>query len=947
MTHPNKSCDAFSRLAECLPDGVARYDRAGRLTYRNRAFRQLDPDLRALSASPTPNTAHSGKSTLYDQLREIIASGTPGAIDLCWQDAAGQSQHFELRAVPEHNVAGEVDGVLAIARNVSKQRETHRQLCLLKFALDHVSEAIYLIDENARLLHVNDASCRALGYAYAELMAMSVFEIDPDYSSTAWNEHWQEMLHTGSRTLTSRHRHKDGRLFPVEIRAARFEFDGCIYNLALVQDISERELAAQAARRQEHEFMALVENSPDTIARYDRKCRRLYSNASLIRLAGVPAERMLGQRPSEYNLSHSALSYEKALLAVIASGEGREIEHTWPAADGRMLYSHLILTPELDSAGEVASVLVVGRDITALKESERRLCQAEAMARLGHWQWECNSRKISVSGEMTRIFGKASDWQPKIDQVLALILDEDRKPLLKAFREACKRGDAELTLGGYRIRIGKQVLHLHTHLRIEYDQQGKPSRLIGTTQDISELKNFESRLQEMAFHDSLTGLPNRVLLGERLNHCLEKAARHGGTLGLIILDIDRFKEVNDTHGHDQGDLLLHESAERLRRLMRDYDTVARLGGDEFAIVLPNIREAADLGSISRKILDTLAQPFLLGTQEAFISASIGIAVFPSDGRSASELFQYADSALYDAKGRGRAGFRFYSAELTARSKERATLEMALRRAEAAGELEVFYQPKIDLASGRLVGAEALLRWRHPSFGLVQPDKFIGIAEDTGLIVSIGAWVLNQACLAAQRWNESGERRLKIAVNLSSRQFRDNDLVATVIRALRLTGCNPAWLEFEITESLLLDDNKEIGIALKAFRDMGISIAIDDFGTGYSSLAYLKRFPINVLKIDRSFISDVMLDRDSTELVKGIITMAHSLRLELVAEGIETEEQELFLQAHGCHLGQGYRYSKPIPGEAFERLPLMLSETLPRLFSAHDWEAARSDAAPLQ
>lgn len=947
MTHPSPPRDDFGKLAEHLPDGVARYDRAGRLTYRNTAYRQLDPEQRVLGAPAATDPIDPAQLPLYDQLRKVIANGTPGAIDLCWQDAAGQTRHIELRTSPERNAAGEIDGVLAIARNVSQQREMHRQLCLLKFALDHVSDAVYLIDENGRLLHVNDASCRALGYTYDELMAMSLFDIDPDYSSAAWEEHWQHILHTGSRTLTSRQRHKDGRLFPVEIRAARFEFDGSIYNLALVQDISERELAAQAARRREHEFTTLVENSPDTIARYDRQCRRLYSNASLVRLAGMPAGQMLGRRPAECNPGTSALAYEKALLAVVASGEGREIEYTWPAADGRMLCSHLILTPELAPDGQVASVLVVGRDITALKESERRLRQAEAMARLGHWQWECSSRKISISDEMSRIFGKAADWQPKINQFLALLLDEDRKPMLKAFRDACERREAELTLGGYRIRIAKQVLHLHTHIRIEYDPAGKPRRLVGTTQDISELKNFESRLQEMAFHDSLTGLPNRVLLGERLNHCLEKTARHAGTLGLIILDIDRFKEINDTHGHDLGDLLLHEAAERLRRLVRDYDTVARLGGDEFAIVLPNIREAADLGSISRKILDSLAQPFALGSQEAFISASIGIAVFPSDGSNATELFQYADSALYDAKDRGRAGFRFYSAELTAKAKERAMLEMALRRAEAAGELALFYQPKIDLANGRLVGAEALLRWRHPGIGLVEPEKFIGIAEDTGLIVSIGTWVLRQACLDARRWNESGERGLKIAVNLSSRQFRDNDLVATVVGALQQTGCQPAWLEFEITESLLLDDNQEIGIALKAFREMGISIAIDDFGTGYSSLAYLKRFPINVLKIDRSFISDVMLDRDSTELVKGIITMAHSLRLELVAEGIETEEQEAFLQAHGCHLGQGYRYSKPIPGEAFERLPLMLNAKRPRLFPALDWDVAKPGAAPLQ
>ncbi|MBS4020530.1 MAG: EAL domain-containing protein [Dechloromonas sp.] len=939
MTQPTEPFDDFRKLAENLPDVVVRYDRTGRPTYVNTAYRQLNSEQKSL----TPETTNH--SPLHERLRQVIGSGSHSeAIDLSWQDASGHTQYFELHTAPEFDSEGKIDSIVAIARNVSKQRETHRQLCLLKFALDHVAEAIYLIDENAKLLHVNDASCRALGYAYGELMKMSVFDIDPDYSPNAWNEHWQQMLHQGSRTLTSHHKKRDGCLFPVEIKAARFEFDGSIYNLALVQDITERTRAEHAARRREHEFRTLVENSPDTIARYDRKCRRLYGNASLARLAGVSVDSLIGKRPTENPLGASAFAYENALRTVIASGERREFEHTWPTTDGRMICSHLMLTPELSEDGQVASVLVVGRDITALKESELRLRQAEAMARLGHWQWEYSSKKITVSEEMCRIFGKTAAWQPRIDQILGMIVDEDRESLLKVFNDACARKETELALGGYRILIANQVLHLHTHIRLEYDQDGKPRRLIGTTQDISELKSYESRLQEIAFHDALTGLPNRTLLGERLNHCLEKAERHRGTLGLMILDIDHFKEVNDTHGHDLGDILLHESAERLRRLVRDYDTVARLGGDEFAIVLPNIREAADLGSISRKILAALAKPFQLGNQEAFITASIGIAVFPSDGRSAADLFQYADSALYDAKGRGRAGFRFYSTELTAKSKERAMLETALRRAEAADELEVFYQPKIDLANGCLVGAEALIRWRHPSLGLVQPDKFIGIAEDTGLIVNIGSWVLKQACLAAKRWNGSGGRQLKIAVNLSSRQFRDNDLVATVTSTLEASGCKPSWLEFEITESLLLDDNKEIGIALKAFREMGISIAIDDFGTGYSSLAYLKRFPINVLKIDRSFISDVMLDRDSTELVKGIITMAHSLRLELVAEGIETEEQECFLQAHGCHLGQGYRYGKPISGEAFERHPQMVT---PYQFPGIDHDTSCVDTPRLQ
>ncbi|MFZ2267268.1 MAG: EAL domain-containing protein [Azonexus sp.] len=453
---------------------------------------------------------------------------------------------------------------------------------------------------------------------------------------------------------------------------------------------------------------------------------------------------------------------------------------------------------------------------------------------------------------------------------------------------------------------------------------GEMLGVLGIGRDISELRNYESRLHETAFRDSLTGLPNRALLNERLQQSLNEANRRGHLLGLLVVDLDRFKEINDTHGPGTGDILLYQAAQRLNGLMRAYDTVARLGADEFAIMLPEISEPADLGCMSRKILDAMARPFQINNQDLFISACIGIAVFPDDGKHAEALLQYADSALYDAKARGRSCFRFYSSELTLKSKDRAALETALRHAEADGQLELYFQPKVDLSNGHLVGAEALLRWHHPNLGLVPPDKFIKIAENTGLIVSIGAWVLTKACIAAQRWNASGKRELKVAVNLSSRQFRDDDLLSIVRSILTLTGCEARWLELEITESLLLDDDNGVRTTLQAFREMGMTIAIDDFGTGYSALGYLKRFPIDVLKIDRSFTRDVTLERDSTELVKAIITMARSLRLELVAEGIETEAQESFLQAHGCHLGQGYRYGKPMPKEKFEE-QLLLAE----------------------
>jgi len=920
--------DEFRTLAENSPDVIVRYDRQCRRVYVNPAFESVNgiPASQVIGKSPIElasarTVAGDTAQALQGLLANVMHSGKPASMDMTWNNDMGQAVCFELRAVPEFDDAGEVVTVLTVARDASAQREVTRQLSLLSFALDQVSEALYLMDEEARLLQVNNEACRVLGYSRDELLGMRLVEIAPEFSPEAWREQQQHMKTARSNTSRSVYRSRAGRLIPVEVNASLFEFDKRLYTLFLARDISKSLAADLELKRHAEEFRALAENSPDTIVRYDLECRRLYVNSAFLRESGLSPEVLLGKRPSDTSPLINARAYETELRIAIASGKARQFEYSWSAPDGRICIRQAHLAPEFSADGQVTGILAVGRDITAAKETEQRLEQAEALARIGHWQWDFIRRESLVSATACRIFDQAPGWTPALEDVLALIVDEDRDRVVQTFLEAYDRQDGEVAYT-YRIRCGKEILHLHSHAQIHYAPDGKPRSLMGTIQDISELKSYESRLHEMAFHDTLTGLPNRALLNDRLRQSLAEATRRGTILGLLVLDLDRFKEINDTHGHGVGDRLLYESAERLRNQVRDYDTVARLGGDEFAIVLPDVREAADLGTISRKILDAFVRPFRIGDQDLFISASIGIAVFPSDGATPPDLLQYADSALYDAKDRGRAGFRFYSTKLTAKSKERSMLEAALRRAEPEGELELYYQPKIDLANGALIGAEALLRWNHPTLGLVPPDRFIGIAEDTGLIVGMGAWVLTKACLAAQEWNQRGTGEFKMAVNLSSYQFRNDNLVATVRSVLALTGCEPHWLELEITESLLLDDNQGVHQTLSAFRDMGISIAIDDFGTGYSALGYLKRFPIDVLKIDRSFTRDVMLDRDSTELVKAVITMAQSLRLTLVAEGIETEDQECFLQAHGCHLGQGYRYSKPVPKAAFEALPLM-------------------------
>ncbi|MGZ8158962.1 MAG: putative bifunctional diguanylate cyclase/phosphodiesterase [Methylobacter sp.] len=563
----------------------------------------------------------------------------------------------------------------------------------------------------------------------------------------------------------------------------------------LERQVAERTAELNAGTRQ---YRTLVENTPDTIARYDRNCRRLYANPKMIEELGGEAGLILNRTPTEFPGGESVSRYEACIRQVFADALPAGFECRWQSAGDRQIVSYIRLTPEFDADGGVASVLAVGRDI-------------------------------------------------------------------------------------------------------------------------SEIDQYRRSIHRLAFYDALTNLPNRELLAERMCQAINDASQHGYRFALMLLDLDRFKDVNDMLGHGKGDVLLRDAAERLQRNVRAGDMVARLGGDEFAVLLPQLGEGDDLAAMAGKIVKVLEQPFRIAGRELFISGSVGIALYPGDSTDIEVLFRYADSAMYYAKKQGRNNFQFYARELTARSGERIELEAALRHAQNNDELELYYQPQVDLASGSLIGAEALLRWNSPDGSMVTPDKFIPVAEDSGLIVGIGEWVLLTACKAAVQWNIGRSIPFKIAVNLSTRQFLQNDLLASVQSILQETQCKPEWLKLEITESLLLDDSSEILGVLNAFDAMGLALSIDDFGTGYSALSYLNRFPVSQIKIDQSFVRDIPGDQDKAELVKAMIFIAQALHLELVAEGVETREQAGYLNEHGCLAAQGYLFGKPMPYGEFEDL----------------------------
>lgn len=458
--------------------------------------------------------------------------------------------------------------------------------------------------------------------------------------------------------------------------------------------------------------------------------------------------------------------------------------------------------------------------------------------------------------------------------------------------------------------------------------------------DFTDRKTAEERIHLLAYYDSLTGLPNRLFFKERLEHALNHARRHKKQLAVLFVDLDRFKRINDTLGHSVGDKLLKGFAEKLEWCIRDTDsvtrtppaefsgTISRLGGDEFIVLLTEIRNEIDVAKIAKRVLNELSQPFALDSYEVFVTASIGIAVYPADGTDCDTLLKNADTAMYHAKDQGRNNFQFYTESMNASAFERLILESSLRRALEKEEFRLYFQPQLDMARNVITGVEALIRWNHPELGVVSPGEFIPIAEEAGLIIPIGEWVLRTACRQIKSWAGAGMPPMTVAVNISSRQFRQQSLLSTVAEAVKELGPASGLLKLELTESTIMQGVEETVEILREFKSMGLGVLIDDFGTGYSSLSYLKRFPLDALKIDRSFVKDVTHDPDDANITKAIIALSHSLNLRVIAEGVETKEQFGFLKENGCDEMQGYLFSKPLPADELEKF-----------VSAFSWPAA--------
>ena len=700
----------------------------------------------------------------------------------------------------------------------------------------------------------------------------------------------------------------------LEQRVEQRTRDLALSNQRLTAEIAERKSVEERLRTK----AAALEAAANSIVITDVTGKIFWVNSAFTRLTGYSAEEALGQNPRMLNSGKQDRSFYAHLWQTITAGEVWHGEVTNRRKDGSLYEEEMTITPVRAENGDITHFVAIKQDITTRKAIAEALLHAEEKYRglveeavVGIFQATPEGRIISANPAMARMHGYASpaELMSKVSNA-ATELFVNPNQLQEITQQLEKDGVAHnVEVEIYR-KDGSKGWFL-SNLRAVRGPHGKVVRHEGTVQDITDRKAAEEQVQFLAYYDALTGLPNRTLLRDRLAQALASARRRREKVALLFLDVDRFKTINDSLGHSAGDLLLKEVAKRLKSWAREQDTVARLGGDEFIVVLTGVTDASGAAIAADRLMKVMSTEFTVQGHLLSTSCSLGISVFPDHGSDAEALIKNADAAMYCAKENGRNNFQFFTQEMNNKAVERLTLESSLRLAIDREELFLVYQPQWDVTTGKITGAEALLRWRHPELGLISPDRFIPIAENSGLIVPIGEWVLRTACAQARQWQDQGLPPLPIAVNVSAVQFRQQSFPELVRKVLGETGLAAECLELELTESLLLSAADATLSMLHKLKRMGVKLSIDDFGTGYSSLSYLNQLPVYKLKIDRSFVRDITVDPDDAAITGTIISMAKNLNLKVIAEGVENEQQMSFLRQHDCDEVQGYYFSRPL------------------------------------